>query len=483
MIRWTRRQAGLRQPWRVRRRHSPAADVNADDDTAVQGALAAATAAATVKLAAEFDRRRGGFGSAPKFPPTMVLEFLIRRYGATGEASALEMVERTGEAMARGGMYDQLGGGFARYSVDADWVVPHFEKMLYDNAGLLGVYTHWWQATGQPLARRVAYEVAEFVLRDLRTQSGGFASALDADSVPAAGGPPAEGAFYAWSPAELVQVLGEADGHWLAGLCDVTEAGTFEHGRSTLQLRQDPPDPERFARLRARLWEARAHARPSPALDDKVVAAWNGLMIGALADAGMVFDQPDWVAAAQAAGELLATVHADSEGGLLRVSRDGHAGPARGVLEDYADVAHGFLVLHQATADQVWLDRARRLLQEMVERFSDGRGGLYDYEPDGVLPRATDPSDNAYPAGTSAAAAALMALAASDDDGDARQLATRLLLGALPLMAEHPRFAGTWLSVAQGILSGPAAGFVCFGDVCVVPIPPAGNGQDVGNRP
>ena len=215
--------------------------------------------AAALRLRTQFDDARGGFGGAPKFPPSMVLEFLLRHHARTGSEDSLAMVRRTCEAMARGGMYDQLGGGFARYAVDADWVVPHFEKMLYDNALLLRVYAHLWRATGDPLARRVAEETADFLLRDLRTPAGAFASALDADTV--VDGASREGLTYAWTPGQLVDVLGETDGERAASLLSVTPAGTFEHGSSTLRLLEDPEAPAWWSDVRERLRVAR-DARP-----------------------------------------------------------------------------------------------------------------------------------------------------------------------------------------------------------------------------
>ena len=239
----------------------------------------AALDAAVTQLRGQFDHGAAGFGGAPKFPPSMVLEFLLRHHARTGSADALAMAASTCEAMARGGIYDQLGGGFARYSVDARWVVPHFEKMLYDNAQLLRVFTHLHRATGDALARRVALETAEFLLRDLRTPEGGFASALDADTEGV------EGLTYAWTPAQLVEALGEDDGARAARLLSVTEDGTFEHGSSTLQLLTDPDDASWWATARRRLLEARLQ-RPQPGCDDKVVTSWNGLAIAALADTG-----------------------------------------------------------------------------------------------------------------------------------------------------------------------------------------------------
>ena len=287
-------------------------------------------AAAVTSLAGDFDGSHAGFGSAPKFPPSMVLEFLLRHTARTGSPNASGMADRTLRAMARGGMYDQLGGGFARYSVDRGWVVPHFEKMLYDNAQLLGVYVRWWRQSGDPLGARVARETADFLLAELRTEQGGLASALDADTEGV------EGRFYAWTPAQLVEALGEPDGRWAAALLEVTDAGTFEHGASTLQLLTDPDDPERWASVRARLLAARAE-RVRPARDDKVVAAWNGLAVASLAEAGTLLGEQRYVDAALDAGRLLRDLHLE-EGGtrLRRVSRDGVVGRHAGVLEDYA---------------------------------------------------------------------------------------------------------------------------------------------------
>ncbi len=294
----------------------------------------------------DFDRDAAGFGGAPKFPPSMVLEFL-RRHPSD---EARSMLDATCEAMARGGLYDQLGGGFARYSVDAGWVVPHFEKMLYDNAQLLGLYARW----GGPLGERVARETADFMIRELRTVEGGFASALDADSEGV------EGKFYAWTPAELVEALGQVDGGWAAVVFEVTDEGTFEHGASTLQLLRDPEGPGagRLVDVRRRLMTARDE-RVRPARDDKVVAAWNGLAISGLCDAGLLLGDPLYVAAARAAGELLADLHLAADGRLRRVSRDGVVGAPAGVLEDHGCVAAGFLSWSRRPGTQCgWSARA-----------------------------------------------------------------------------------------------------------------------------
>jgi len=412
--------------------------------------LAEMTSGAVAKLAEGFDRTHGGFGSAPKFPPSMVLEFLLRHHRRTGSPQALSMAVRTCEAMARGGMYDQLGGGFARYSVDAAWVVPHFEKMLYDNALLARVYAHLWVRTGSELARRVAEETCEFMLRELRTPEGGFAASLDADSE---GG---EGAFYVWTPDQLRKVLGEADGEFAAEAFGVTEQGTFEHGTSVLQRRSDPADRERLDRIRGELLAAR-DGRPRPARDDKVVAAWNGMAIAALAEAGMLFGRPDLLAAAADAAELLAAVHV-ADGRILRTSRDGVAGPSAGLLEDYACVASGLLVLHGMTGRGRWVPAAGALLDTLLAAFGDGSGGFYDTADDGerLIFRPADPADGATPSGTFAAADALLGYAALSGSARHRDAAVAALRVLPPIAARYPRAAGMGLSVAEALLSGPA---------------------------
>lgn len=412
---------------------------------------------ALVTLSRDFDARHGGFGGAPKFPPSMVIEFLLRHHARTGSEAALEMAVRTGEAMARGGIHDQLGGGFARYSVDAGWVVPHFEKMLYDNALLLRAYLHLWRATGAPLARRVALSTADFLLRELRTPEGAFASALDADSLDPATGKPAEGAYYAWTPGQLAEVLGEADAALAAELYEVTAEGTFEHGASVLQLLADPQDEEAAERIRAKLFEARA-GRPAPARDDKVVAAWNGLAIAALAETGALLDRPDLVEAAERAADLLLAVHLTPEGRLLRTSRDGRAGANAGVLEDYADTAEGFLALYAVTGEAEWLELAGGLLDTVLKHFADeASGALYDTADDAeeLIRRPQDPTDNATPSGWTAAAGALLTYAAYTGSARHRTAAERALgiVGALATRA--PRFIGWGLAVAEALTDGP----------------------------
>lgn len=402
-------------------------------------------------LRADFDPRHGGFGGAPKFPPSMVLEFLLRAAtrGGSGQ-QALAMAEQTCERMARGGMYDQLGGGFARYSVDQAWVVPHFEKMLYDNALLLRVYLHWWRLTGAPLAERVVRETADFLIRELRTEEGGFASALDADSEGV------EGKFYAWTPGGLTEVLGEVDGAAAAELFVVTDQGTFEHGTSTLQLPRDPGDAEWFAGVRARLARAR-ETRVRPGRDDKVVAAWNGLAVAALAEAGALLAEPSYVEAARDAAELLVRLHTDSAGRLVRTSRDGQAGTSPGVLEDYADVAEGYLALLSVTGEPIWLARAGGLLDVVLDRFGDGDGGFFDTADDAerLVRRPQDPTDNATPSGRSSAAGALLSYAALTGSTRHREAAGDALGVSGRLATRAPRAAGWGLAVAEALVAGP----------------------------
>ncbi|NHA67033.1 thioredoxin domain-containing protein [Phycicoccus flavus] len=408
---------------------------------------------AATRLRTDHDVAHGGFGGAPKFPPSMVLEFLLRHHARTGSADALAMVRGTCEAMARGGLYDQLGGGFARYSVDADWVVPHFEKMLYDNALLVRVYAHLWRATGDDLARRVAEETADFLVRDLGTPEGAFASALDADTV--VDGASHEGLTYAWTPEELAEVLGPDDGARAARLLEVTGAGTFERGTSTLQLRADPDDPAWWAQARARLLRAR-DARPQPARDDKVVTAWNGLAVAGLADAGALLGRPDLVdAARRAAAHVLATHVVD--GRLRRTSRGGRVSAAPAVLDDHGDLAEGLLALHQATGEARWLTAAGDLLDDALARFVDDEGAVHDtaHDAPALFARPAKRSDNAEPAGASALAGALLTFSALTGSPRHRALADEVLASCGGVAGQEPRFAGWALAVAEAAVAGP----------------------------
>jgi uncharacterized protein YyaL (SSP411 family) len=399
------------------------------------------------------DTARGGFGGAPKFPPSALLEALLRSYERTGDAAPLAAVERTATAMARGGIYDQLAGGFARYSVDASWVVPHFEKMLYDNALLLRAYAHWARRTGNPLARKVTRETARFMIDELGADAM-FISSLDAD---AAG---KEGLTYVWTPGELSKVLGDDDGRWAAEVFGVTEAGTFEHGSSVLQLLADPDDPDRFERVRTTLLAARL-SRPQPGRDDKVVTSWNGWAITALAEAGVALDEPEFTDAAAECAAALLELHI-VDGRLRRASLGGRVGDSAGILEDYATLAAGLLTLHQVTGEARWLDAATGLLDTALDHFADAErpGRWFDTADDAeaLLVRPADPLDGATPSGASAIADALLTAAHLVPAPRADRYATaagEALSAATPVLAKLPRSGGNWLAVAEAAVRGP----------------------------
>ncbi|MEH3129981.1 MAG: thioredoxin domain-containing protein [Mycolicibacterium neoaurum] len=395
------------------------------------------------------DAERGGFGHAPKFPPSMTLEALLRHHERTGSAAALAAVQRSGDAMARGGIYDQLAGGFARYSVDAAWVVPHFEKMLYDNALLLRFYAHWARRGRDALARRVADETARFLIDGLGAD-GLFASSLDAD---AAG---VEGLTYAWTPAEFDEVLG-GDADWAAGLFGVTAAGTFERGSSVLQLRTDPDDWVRHARVRAALLAARS-LRPQPARDDKAVTAWNGLAITALIEASVALGRREYLdAAITCAGELLRLHLVD--GRLRRASLGGVVGASAAILEDYAALGSGLCAVYQQTGERTWLTAATDLIDTALDHFADPQrpGHWFDTADDAeaLVLRPADPLDGATPAGASAIAEALQLVAHLSDDPRYRTAAEATLAAGAAVLTKAPRSGGHWLAVAEAAVRGP----------------------------
>ena len=359
-------------------------------------------------LRRQFDPEWGGFGGAPKFPPASTLEFLLRRHHQTRDEETLAMVTRTLDGMAAGGMYDLLGGGFHRYSVDQRWLVPHFEKMLYDNALLAPVYLHAWLVTGEGRHREVAEATLDYLLRELRLPDGGFASAQDADT------DGVEGLTFTWTadegvPAELLQ--------------------PFEHGRSILRGKLDEA-------LRRRLFELR-ELRPKPLRDDKAIAAWNGLALAALAEAGRRLDRPDFVRAARELAEFLLGPLSDEDGRLYRSWRAGRA-RISGYLEDYADVANGLYELHVATGELRWLLEANRLARLAVELFADEeRGGFFLSPADGeqLVARKKEFDDHPTPSGNSMLAFVLLRLGRIwGDDELERQAAGvfRLIRDALP---------------------------------------------------
>jgi uncharacterized protein len=399
------------------------------------------------------DVERGGFGGAPKFPPSALLEALLRSHERSGDIMPLEAVERTCTAMARGGIYDQLAGGFARYSVDASWVVPHFEKMLYDNALLLRVYAHWARRTSNPLARKVAQQTARFIVDELRVD-GMFTSSLDADA------DGQEGLTYVWTPAQLREVLGDDDGHWAAEIFNVTDTGTFEHGSSVLQLPVDPDDPNRFERVRAKLLTARL-TRTQPGRDDKVVTAWNGLAITALAEASVALGRHGFLGAAIRCAHSIIDLHV-VDGRLRRASLGGRVGDSAAILEDHATLATGLLTLYQLTVDASWLDAATGLLDVALDHFADPdrEGRWFDSADDAeqLMLRPADPLDGATPSGASTIAEALQ-LAAHLVPADRAEryaaAADATLAGAAPILARLSRSGGHWLAVAEAAVRGP----------------------------
>jgi uncharacterized protein len=346
------------------------------------------------------DKDLGGFRGAPKFPPASALELLLAR-------QTTEPVERTLDAMMAGGIYDQLGGGFARYSVDASWLVPHFEKMLYDNALLARAYLHGWQALGHERYRRVCEETLDWALREMRGPEGGFYSALDADSEGE------EGRFYVWTPDELHAVLGDA-ADAVADFYGVSETGNFE-GKSILHLAGgvSAPEPNGLAMARQALYEARSE-RVWPGLDDKRLTAWNALMLGALAEAGAVLGREDYLDAARGCAELLLSDLCDDAGRLLRTYKDGE-GRLNAYLEDHAFLLEALLTLYEASFERRWFEQARALADTTIARFGDPeRGGFFSTSDDHeeLIARRKEIGDHPIPSGNSAAALGLLRLEA-----------------------------------------------------------------------
>ncbi|OGK78886.1 MAG: thioredoxin [Candidatus Rokubacteria bacterium GWC2_70_16] len=429
-------------------------------------------------LSRDFDERQGGLGQAPKFPQPMIWEFVLRFWRRTRNPRALEMVTRTLTAMARGGMYDQIGGGFHRYSVDARWLVPHFEKMLYDNAQLASLYLHGWLATGDPEYRRVTEETLDYLLREMAHPSGGFFSAQDADSEGV------EGKSFVWTPEEIRAALPDAEparaalAHW-----GVDDGPNFE-GHSILFVPRGPTEvastlgmaPERLAALvgvaRQRLYAARER-RVHPGLDDKVLAGWNGLALAAFAEAGRALGRPDYVAAAVRTAAFLTTAMRDGER-LLRSWRNGEA-RLRGYLEDHAMVGLGLLAVYEATFDRRWLDESQRLAEAALALFWDAEREIFfdtgsDHEALVVRPRNL--FDNAVPSGSSMAIEWLLRLALHFGEERYERQALQALRPMADLMARHPAGFGRYLSALDFHLGPVAEVALCW--------PPGGDGSAAG---
>ncbi|NNJ12538.1 thioredoxin domain-containing protein [Chloroflexales bacterium ZM16-3] len=412
-----------------------------------------------------FDPVEGGFGSAPKFPQPMTLEFLLRAH-LRGQADALPMLELTLRKMARGGMYDQLGGGFHRYSVDAHWLVPHFEKMLYDNALLARLYAEAYQVTQTSFYRTIAQETLAYLSREMLHPEGGFYSTQDADSLPHPQADHAEeGAFFVWTPDEVREILG-ADAALFCQIFDVTSTGNFEASnilnlpRELAEVARVTGAPaERIAQVitsgKAKLLAARAR-RPKPFRDEKIIAAWNGMALRALAVASNAFgtDAPAgrlYIETARRCADFILTHLRRPDGRLLRSWKDGRPGPL-GFLEDYALMADGLLALHVADGDPRWLRECLGLADAMIDLFWDeDLGGFYDTAADhaALFTRPHDIGDNATPSGNSVAAELLLHLAALTGDEGYRQRAERVLAGAAAMMQRFPTGFGRMLCAAD----------------------------------
>ena len=412
-------------------------------------------------LTRRFDPSWGGFGDAPKFPQAMTIEFLLREFVRDGSSKALEMAEVTLRKMAQGGMYDQIGGGFARYSVDHRWLLPHFEKMLYDNAQLARVYLHAWQVTGEELYRRVSVETLDYVLLEMRHEAGGFYSSQDADSEGV------EGKFYVWSGDEIREALGE-DADMFMRIYGVSDEGNWE-GKNILNLHLDPEAlatqlgmdsgrlAARMAAARTKLYEVRSR-RIWPGLDDKVLTSWNGLMLAAFAEAGRAFERPDYLEAARSNAEFLYCTMRRESGRLFRTWKAGADAKYNAYLEDYAFLADGLLALYEATFETRWLDWARELGDLMLFHFRDTQnGGFFDTSDDHeqLIHRPKDLQDNAVPSASSMAATVLLKLSLLTGNGEHWQVAERSVATMGQFMSQYPSGFAQWLNACSFIQGEP----------------------------
>ena len=428
------------------------------------------------QLATQFDHLNGGFGNAPKFPQPMTPEFMLRYHQHGFNPRALEMVQLTLQKMAYGGIYDQVGGGFHRYSTDAYWLVPHFEKMLYDNALLVRLYLHAWQITSNPLYRRITEETLDYVLREMTDTAGGFYSAQDADSEGV------EGKFFVWTPDELRAALGP-DAELVMGYYGVTDRGNFE-GANILNVPKHPEDytdergvsegelSEAVQRARATLLEIRER-RIHPLLDDKVLTGWNGLMLRSFAEAGAALNRVDYLDAARRNAAFLLDSMRDETGRILRTWRNGQA-KLLGYLEDYACLADGLLALHEATLESRWLWEANVVAEGIIELFwDDAVGGFYDTGSDheSLVIRPRDVFDNAQPCGGSVATDLLLRLAIITGNDDFATKAATPIRALQPLLGRAPSATGHWLGALdfyvslpkEVVIVGPADGEITKG--------------------
>ncbi len=412
------------------------------------------------KMLQNADHTYGGFGGAPKFPQPMNLEFLLRYWARTRDQAALDHVLLTLRKMARGGMYDQIGGGFARYSVDAIWLVPHFEKMLYDNAQLSRLYLHAWQITGDPFFRRIAEEVYEYLLREMTSHEGGFYSATDADSEGE------EGKFFVWGWSELEALLG-ADAEIAIEYWGVTSRGNFEGHNILYVPNDDTTAAERLnltvdelrAKLdaiRDKLFAARAQRIP-PGLDDKIITAWNGLMLASLAEAARIFKRADYRDAALRSADFLLEKLRKPDGRLYRTYKDGQA-KGDGYLEDYAALIDALIEVYQLTYSEKYFTAARQLADHALEHFRADDGGFFDTsdEHESLIVRPRSLQDNAVPSGNALFARALIRLMAYTGHTDYDDAARRTLNPLANAMREYPQAFGEGLNAVDSVVSGLA---------------------------
>jgi hypothetical protein len=415
---------------------------------------------AMANLGSAFDKSNGGFGEAPKFPQPMTLEFLLRAYSRTSGTQPLGMVEFTLRKMARGGIYDQLGGGFHRYSVDAHWLVPHFEKMLYDNAQLARLYTETFQATHDPIYRKIAEETLDYLVREMRHPDGGFYSTQDADSPPYAGAKNEEGAFFVWTPEDVRDILG-ADANLFCQIFDVSKKGNFE-GRNILHLPRTLSEISRVTgvsedrlgevveRGREQLWAMRER-RIKPARDEKILTSWNGMALRAFAVAAGAFARSDYLEIAQHNADFLLNNLRRPDGRVLRSWKDGKA-TLLGYLEDYALLAEGLLALYTLDGNPRWLNESLGLADAMLDLFWDhDLSGFYDtaIDHEQLVTRPRDVGDNATPSGTSVAAEVLLRLAALTGNDTYRTRAEQVLSSLVKLMRRFPTGFGRLLCAAD----------------------------------
>jgi uncharacterized protein YyaL (SSP411 family) len=412
------------------------------------------------RIAANYDRTNGGFGGAPKFPPAMNLDFFLHTYHRTGSNEALEMVEHTARKMAEGGMYDQLGGGFHRYSVDAQWLAPHFEKMLYDNALLSRMYLHTYQVSKNPEARRVAEETLDYVVREMTDARGGFYSSQDADSEGE------EGKFFVWSRQAVLDLLGERDGDLFCEYFDVTEGGNFE-GQNILHITSSIEDVAVRNKIsveqlqatiktgRQKLFELREQ-KVKPDRDEKVLTAWNGLMLASLAEASAILERSDYRSVAEANAHFL-LAHLQKDGLLLRSYKDGEA-KLNAYLEDYACLIHGLISLYEATGELTWIESAVSLADKMIEQFWDESAGGFFFtgnRHEQLIVRTKEFMDNATPSGNSIATLSLLRLALLTGNEDYRRRATAVLRLSADQIRRYPSAFGFALSAVDFYLDSP----------------------------